>query len=99
MNDYRDLGLELTEADNAVEAGIYAVWERLSGGRLKVVRTCQSWLAEYRLYRRDEKGRIVKANDHLMDATRYVVNTGRSIAITRPTETQFDPNKGYRRAY
>ena len=28
----------------------------MSTGRLKVFRTLQSWLAEYRLYRRDEKG-------------------------------------------
>jgi len=51
-----DLGLPLTKADNGVEAGLFDVWERLSTGRLKVFRTLQSWLAEYRLYRRDEKG-------------------------------------------
>ncbi len=26
------------------------------------------------MYRRDEKGRIVKENDHIMDATRYLVS-------------------------
>jgi hypothetical protein len=31
----------------------------------------QNWLSEFRIYRRDEKGKIVKQNDHLMDATRY----------------------------
>lgn len=81
---YRDLGLELTEADNGVEAGIYAVHERLSAGKIKVFRTLQSWLSEFRLYRRDEKGRIVKANDHLMDATRYLVASGQQVSITKP---------------
>lgn len=81
---YRDLGLELIEADNSVEGGIYAVFERLSGGKIKVFRTLQNWLSEYRLYRRDEKGKIVKVNDHLMDDTRYLVVSGLAIAITKP---------------
>lgn len=87
LNDYRDLGLELTEADNAVESGIYAVWERMSAGRLKVFRTLQHWLAEYRLYRRDDKGRIVKVNDHAMDGTRYLVQSGLNVAIVKPVES------------
>lgn len=84
ISDYRDLGLNLTEADNAVESGLYSMWERLSAGKLKVFKTCQNWLMEYRIYRRDEKGRIVKSNDHLMDATRYLILSGISIAITKP---------------
>jgi phage terminase large subunit-like protein len=84
MQQYQDLGLNLTAADNAVEAGIYAVWQRLSGGRLKVFKTCQNWLSEYRLYRRDDKGRIVKSNDHLQDAVRYGLMSGLDIAITKP---------------
>jgi hypothetical protein len=66
---YKQLGLELTVADNSVEAGIYTVWERMSSGRLKVFDTLQNWLAEFRIYRRDEKGRIVKERDHLQDCT------------------------------
>jgi phage terminase large subunit-like protein len=90
MQQYQDLGLNLVEAKNAVEAGIYAVWQRLSGGRLKVFKTCQNWLAEYRLYRRNDKGQIVKMNDHLMDATRYAVMSGLDIAIVKPVES-FEP--------
>lgn len=82
--DYKDLGLHITEAQNTVEAGLYAVWERLSGGRIKVFKTMQSWLQEYRLYRRDEKGRIVKSNDHLMDATRYLIVSGLARAVWEP---------------
>lgn len=73
LADYVNLGLNLEPAINAVEAGIYKVWERLSTGRLKVFKSLENWLAEYRLYRRDEKGHIVKKNDHAMDATRYLV--------------------------
>lgn len=86
IDQYNDLGLNLTAADNAVEAGIYEVWSRLSSGRMKVFSTLQNFLAEYRLYRRDEKGRIVKSNDHLMDCCRYVVNTGLRIAEREPVE-------------
>ncbi len=73
MANYREAGLDLQLADNAVEAGIHATWTRLSTGRLKVFRTLQNWQAEYRLYRRDEDGKIVKDFDHLMDCMRYIV--------------------------
>lgn len=72
VNDYRDLGLMLQYADNAVEAGLYSVWNRLSTGRLKVFSSLSNWLTEFRLYRRDERGRVVKENDHEMDCTRYL---------------------------
>lgn len=81
---YTDLGLHLELANNAVESGIYEVWTRLSTGRLKVFRSMTNWLQEFRLYRRDEKGRIVKANDHDMDATRYLIMSGLERAKTKP---------------
>jgi hypothetical protein len=84
FQDYIDLGLNLTAADNTVESGIYAVWQRLSGGKLKVFRSLQAWLAEYRLYRRDENGKIVKVNDHLMDDTRYLIVSGLDLMIVTP---------------
>jgi hypothetical protein len=84
LQSYIDLGLNLTKADNAVESGIYDTWERMSTGRLKVFKSLQNWLAEYRIYRRDTKGKIVKENDHLMDATRYDVKTGLLIECLPP---------------
>lgn len=80
IDQYRDQGLNLSFANNAVEAGIYAVWERLSSGRLKIFRSCKNFLGEYRTYRRDEKGRIVKSNDHLCDGLRYGIMSGLPIA-------------------
>src|SRR5207249_3837328 len=77
----------LIAADNAVEAGLYAAWSRLSTGRLKVFKNVlPNWLAEYRIYRRDEKGKVVKENDHLMDATRYLIMSGLAIAQQRPAD-------------
>lgn len=84
LDVYRMQGLTLTKADNAVEAGIHCMFELLSTGQLKVFSTLQNFFKEYRLYRRDEKGRIVKENDHLMDAARYFCMTGRDIAVTKP---------------
>lgn len=81
---YVDLGLELTMANNAVEAGIYQVWDALSNQKLRVFSTMERWKAERNLYRRDEKGRVVKQKDHLMDATRYLYLTGRDLMIQEP---------------
>ncbi len=69
---YRDQGLRLYRADNAVEAGVQEIWQRMTGGRIKFFSTLHNFAKEYVLYRRDEKGRIVKENDHLMDALRYL---------------------------
>jgi phage terminase large subunit-like protein len=84
LQDYIDLGLDLTMAKNAVESGIHKVWMRLSTGRMKVFSSCQNWLGEFRIYRRDENGNIVKEKDHLMDGTRYYTFTGIDIAIVKP---------------
>lgn len=86
MQKYKDLGLDLDVAFNGVEAGIYEMWQRLSTGRYKVFRSCQNWIAEYRIYRRDEKGRIVKANDHAMDESRYYVMSGLARSKTKPNK-------------
>lgn len=86
LQDYNDLGLDLLPAVNAVESGLYKVWMRLSTGRLKVFKSCQSWLGEFRIYRRDDKGKIVKKDDHAMDATRYLVQEceQNDFMITKP---------------
>ena len=84
--EYRDLGLNLVPADNAVEAGIFACYQRLASGRLKVFKTCQAWFSEFRIYRRDENGKVVKERDHLMDATRYLIMTGMGHASIEPSE-------------
>jgi hypothetical protein len=81
---YQEQGLMLRKADNAVDAGLHATFELLSTGQMKVFSTLQNWFKEYRLYRRDDNGKIVKENDHIMDATRYFVMTGRDIAVTKP---------------
>lgn len=84
---YQGLGLDVEIAQNAREAGIYQVWEMLSQGRLKIFKSCANTISEYRLYRRDEKGAVVKKNDHLMDSLRYLVMSGLERAKTDPGHT------------
>ena len=83
---YVDHGLNLSYADNAVEAGIQKMWTRLSTGRLKIFSSLRNFFAEYRIYRRDENGKIVKDNDHLMDDSRYICMSGLIVAQTAPPE-------------
>lgn len=84
LSMYEELGLDLLPANNAVEAGIYEVWQRLSTGRLKVFSTLTNFLSEYRIYRRDKKGKIVKDNDHLQDSLRYLIKSGLDRAAIAP---------------
>ena len=87
--DYKALGLDLHMADNGVEAGLYSVWERMCAGKLKVFSSMNKWLAEFRMYRRDDKGKVVKSNDHLMDAMRYCEGSVRSFGIKpKPQENK-----------
>jgi phage terminase large subunit-like protein len=71
--EYRKYGLKLILADNTVEAGIHDMWTRLQTGRLKVFNTLSHFKAEYEMYRRDERGKVYKKHDHLMDASRYLI--------------------------
>lgn len=72
---YRENGLRLVPADNTVEAGIFDTGERLAYGKLKIFSTLAETLKEYRLYRRDDTGHVVKKFDHLMDCMRYLIRT------------------------
>lgn len=84
ITEYRDLGLKLEPARNMVEAGLLRTWQDLSTGKTKVFKSCTNFFAEYRLYRRDDKGEVVKENDHLMDDLRYLHMSGFDRATTPP---------------
>jgi len=72
MDMYTQEGLKLFNANKAIDAGILEVYQRLSTGRLKIFANLPNFWKEYMLYRRDEKGKIVKEFDHLMDCLRYL---------------------------
>lgn len=89
MAMYKQNGLTLTNADNSVEAGLYECWQGLSVGKIRVFSILGHFEEEYRMYRRDENGKIVKENDHLMDAFRYLKKSGRKVAQVRPVARSF----------
>ncbi len=96
---YRAEGLTVSIPDKSVEAGIEQVWHLMMTGRLKVFASLGPWFAEFRLYRRDERGRIVKRMDHLLDATRYLIRSGMKRAqpvLALPEEnTDLMPDERY----
>jgi phage terminase large subunit-like protein len=89
---YMEEGLDLDVADNSVEAGLYKVGQMLESGQLKIFNTLRNWLSEYRIYRRDENGKIIKKNDHLMDSTRYLCMSGIRLMQTMPDPDMQEQN-------
>lgn len=80
---YREYGLDLLPADNGVDSGLMAVWDRLVQGRLKFAYHLREIEFELSVYRKDDKGKVVKSHDHLMDAIRYGIVSGLDIAKTK----------------
>lgn len=80
-----ELGLRLYPAKNEVESGIANTWQKLSTGKLRVFSNLTNFAREYLVYRRDENGKVVKDNDHLMDCMRYIINNQhRAVFFRRP---------------
>jgi hypothetical protein len=87
----------LKNAKNGVESGLYDVLMALNQGLLKVMRgRCPNWLAERRLYRRNEKGEVVKKFDHAMDAGRYNFASGDAWLVAQPAPVVEDPLARFR---
>lgn len=75
---YTDYGVNMLddpaateEGSRSVELGILRLTERMKTGRLKVSKHLKQFWEEKRLYHRKD-GKIVKKNDHIMDALRYL---------------------------
>lgn len=93
FTEYEALGLKLVNAMNAVEAGLLEVYERLTSGRLKIFKSLGKTLNEMRLYRRNDKGQIVKEHDHLMDCLRYAVMTANDAITWVPAKPASDEGR------
>ena len=71
-----DLLWNAMPADNAVAPGINYIREKIEFGKFKIlikdgVPVCPGLLIELDSYRYDDKGRIVKVDDHYCDSLRY----------------------------
>jgi hypothetical protein len=75
----------LLPIDNKLESGIESVRQRMLSGQLKVFSSLEKLLRERKLYRLDESGQIVRRNDNLQDALRWLVN-GLSRIRTKPVK-------------
>src|SRR5439155_26555015 len=87
---YRQAGLNISAADNAVEAGIYACDQLMHAGKLKAFTSLRHYYSELRAYRRDKDGKSVEELDHLMDGKRYLIMSGRDRMVTKPKSTTDD---------
>jgi hypothetical protein len=58
----------------------------MATGRLKIFKSLSNLRDEFRIYRRDEKGKIEKEDDHAMDAMRYLVMSGLERMTTKPVK-------------
>ncbi|HHA2025518.1 TPA: terminase family protein [Enterobacter ludwigii] len=59
------------DGGNTVEPGIQALRDLMLDGKFHVFETCTEFFEEFRLYHRDENGKIVKLHDDLISALRY----------------------------
>jgi phage terminase large subunit-like protein len=55
----------------SVESGLYEILDRMRKGTLKIFRGQMDLMEEVRQYHRDEKGKIVKVRDDILDSVRY----------------------------
>lgn len=59
------------EGGNSVENGLYEILQRARNGKLKIFRGQSDLMNEWRQYHRDDKGKIVKVHDDILDSLRY----------------------------
>ena len=75
---YEEAGLEMLyeratweDGSNGVEAGLYEIRDLMRKGKFKIFSGLRDVFDEILQYHRDEKGKIVKVRDDLLDAMRY----------------------------
>ena len=70
---FKMLANHATWADggNSVENGLYEILGRIRKGQFKIFKGQPDLMDEVRQYHRDERGKIVKVRDDILDAVRY----------------------------
>ena len=95
---YQRAGIPTIPGQSEVEAGVFEVKRRMQHqpNLFHVSPDCVTWIKERRMYRMDDKAdgkfAVVKENDHLMDATRYVAMArplGPSVGPAEPTRHEY----------
>lgn len=83
IDDYAKAGLYLNKGKYAKELAIDSILDRIRTGRFKVFNTLKKFMDEWRMYSRDDKGKIIKGRDHLMNALEFVMLDGLPLAKTK----------------
>jgi hypothetical protein len=92
IDDYAKAGLYLNKGKYAKELAIDTILDRIRTGRFKVFNTLKKFMDEWRMYSRDDKGKIIKGRDHLMNALEFVMLDGLPLAKTK---NQHNANRNY----
>lgn len=85
-------GFSTRKANNDVLDGIRRTAVYLKNGNIKIHRSCADSIAEFGLYRWDEKAtedKVIKENDHAMDEIRYFCNTIMKFKVGKSTDSIF----------
>lgn len=85
-------GFSVRKANNDVLDGIRRTAVMLKNGNIKIHRSCANSIAEFGLYRWDDKStedRVIKENDHAMDEIRYFCNTIMKFKIGKKSDDFF----------
>ena len=61
--------------------------DRMLESKFRVFNTCEPFFDEFRLYHRDENGKLVKLNDDIMSAVRYAYMMRRFARMMRDIRT------------
>lgn len=59
------------DGQTGVEAGIFEILDLMRKGKFKVFDGCRGFIDEFLEYHRDERGKIYKLRDDILDAVRY----------------------------
>jgi hypothetical protein len=85
MLDHFSIGFEPTQkAANDKEAGFSLIRDIIRDGRLIISSRCPKLLWEMEQARKDEKGKIIKVNDHLIDCLRYILGAAKYSLVNVP---------------
>lgn len=84
-----ELELKLTASGADPDAALEQAAQRIAANRLRVFRNMSGWIAEFRTFRRDERGKLIGEGAELMAATALLCASGLDAAITEPKKARF----------
>lgn len=90
----RKRGFAVRKANNDVLDGIRRTAVYLKDGNIKIHRSCADSIAEFGLYRWDDKATsdtVIKESDHAMDEIRYFCNTIMKNKVRKDTTSNYTP--------